>query len=224
MGSDLTAAGAAVDPYDCYVFKVYEFDKETSCWGWTTSRMSNRTASEEKTIKRSFFLQDGFWCWDKAPNTQKQEKIDPIEVFSLDEETNEWVHTSTLVYSQHESSGGWAWNTMEVPKKQKLEHAELINEVIGTQKKVYALQVSTGTYGWEIVASSGSPTNESSNTTEVAKEYSLHNDEWGWRQVLGNSLPQVTKYFPVITPLKNAPEKVQESAPTQASTPTGEEF
>lgn len=207
--SEFITADNNADSNGGLVFKVYAFDDVTSGWVWTTSSriMPFHTASEEKTIKRNYFLNDGVWCWDEAPKIQKQEQIDPIEVYSLDEATNEWIHTSTMVYSQTESTGDWIWKTIQVVPKKQITAP--INLTYSAQKKVYLLQASTGKYGWDFF--SASPANEADNTLGLVKEYSLTDAGWGWHERLGNSPAQVKTSFPVITPLKKAVMKVQDN-------------
>jgi hypothetical protein len=36
--------------------------------------MHSRAASEDKTVKRNYFLNDGLWCWDEVQKIQKQEQ------------------------------------------------------------------------------------------------------------------------------------------------------
>ena len=204
-----------VNSSDGSVFKVYAFDEITSCWVWSTDHIMPSCASEDMSVRRSYFLNDGLWCWDKAPKIQKQKQIDPIEVYSLDDVTNEWVHTSTMVYTQSETSGDWIWKTIQVPVKQKNKRLQPITETNGGLKtKVYSLQATTGEYAWEY-CSSASPFNEADKDEVLVKEYSLTDAGWSWREALAASLAQVKMNLPVITPLEKSIEKVQDSAPIQ---------
>ena len=198
--------------------REYAHNLENDQWEWScvddVSQSSDTSKDNRKKIY-SFDPNSQRWSWDKSGEVhqspqlspievESQKKVTtkaPIEVYSLNEETDEWEHTSSLVYCQLDSSGDWVWKA--VPKEctpTSVESSQVADksETNAPRNKVYSFHSDSGAYSWtysrEFAASLGEE-----DVVRETREFSLQSSGWGWsKSGLGEA---VTGPLPVQTPL-----------------------
>jgi len=153
--------------------KVYAYNTTTQQYSWNVDQTFSNSNDSINLASSSGAVGSGI-------KHNKQ----PIEVYSLDEESDEWILTSNLVYSFQEASGEWAWRrvTIEQPhRKKKSLTPKLPSTSASSTSTIREFSLSEGSadsYQWSTITTIDS--SGGSGVVGDCKVYSLQPEGWRW--------------------------------------------
>mmetsp|Transcript_601 Transcript_601/g.1035 ORF Transcript_601/g.1035 Transcript_601/m.1035 type:complete len:591 (+) Transcript_601:76-1848(+) len=149
--------------------RVYAYNTTTQQYGWDVDHLVNMNLASSSGAANEI-----------QPSKQ------PIEVYSLDEDSDEWILTSNLVYSLHEDSGEWAWRRVTIeqpPRKKKSLTSKLSSKStsITTTIRVFSLaEGTTDTYQWSTHSNNSLSGSAGHSSGGERKVFSLQPEGWRW--------------------------------------------